>query len=1475
LTQQFDQFRFYEDVEEVLEEIEDFGGVFSRKNLLNSKNTQLLIAVVDRLEQLRNSNTDEILRTVAGEGVRALLSEEDLAEIEALEKQIKETNRQLEIASTAYQKMLVLNKLLPALSMLLEKSDPITDEALLQVYYQIEVLELQVVLVEKFLKKTPKELTEILLSPKEIARINEEIEKYNALEKFASETYKMVASNELSQEALEERLTAYSLLRNDYFLNEFLDLQSEINTVLAKIKSFEHRIINHFESLEKFVAQIAVDAVLEVEEVLTIHTATDYIDVFPRGKTKENSSYWVRIQLSNGVLGLLKEGTPLKNITGALSLVYKPDLTKDVARLDGNTFMPGVTFTQAQRDSLQASLKNIVVDVPLGIQVYNLNLSLGANPNLPLVFQGNDGSVQPLNDIFLALPVDSPWTNFKNNLEVQKKLFNDLQISKQLGLTVEKITVDSKDFDLKFTFRTETGSIIRSLLSLERNANAFEISLREIESTQDILTDNLRTVISQKIARRLNTIIKDERHSEFLETLLIAERIEAAEVVHQEDHITGRIRFVPKGFSALGETFQIDSSTELLFKTDVENGSTSVTMSNIFLPYEAPIRAYVKSFLKVQEEALKNRIAETIQESEWATLLFNIAEDVQFSKFRLDIDRGEISGVMTFTNLSDATMDVVITSGRITINRLGQTLQEIIETKFRELIQSQFMEPLEKSCEDLLQDKNITLYTFDFKVTDVNCDFNQSNLTAKAVYVEAPENFAILKPQTNGQFSIESFEAPILKEKVLDKIRSELSAFSDFKYLEVKDPRFEKGVLVIDAFIKFDVLNMYEKVGKFEIAPDNKNILEASFSDVDIRTAFESKIDDYVEQSLTRFIEKDLLKLEFSKEANGLYITDIEKVSLFHSPKELVFWADAKLKGITVPKFKVTLDLSANNIFDAVKVELPADAVINGLLQNVSKMTNLGGEIVPGLSVTILELHPQIGPIRLEGTIELKINKLTFPAMKFTVTESEIRFYPSLSFPMPGEYPISVSPPLTIFGSSVSLDLDEKQIILGTNVTVGAPGVAEANSKLINLEGSLSAYYSEGNFGSMNLEANLFLITVLQIMEGKGQIDTKKGCFSMLSRTKGPLQDVLKYDNGVAVNCNGELFRSVTKMKVIGVSLENVVTAIKNGGVIGLNGEGYFNFVDVGKMRVKLGTTLEIGDINSVMRNAYANLEGRIEVGDFNIARAEVETNYKRALLSFEVLGVGIAMDAPSVNDFSEGMILKEILKLLEFNPEAILEILKDPTKISFKMAPMGAGSSNGGVDSGGEDNLRNPEGEGPEDSGAEGGYDTASSNQKNSSVPIIGGKVKTKSNQGIFRDGYDFKILNRQDIKAHAYVLNSDRSNRWPSNVKKGLLSQNSNGGQKDVRYLSDNISSQLNSNFNFWETGFNWVRSKKGEDGQYYYIIDKEVFPAMYGGLSWRIALDSDGNAFLFLENFGFRLNQATSMEYNTLVKSWLQEE
>ena len=164
MVQQSDQFRFYDDLKQVKIQIAHFGGVFSKENLKNHQNIELLTSLVDRLEQLRNSSFSDAIEIISEEGVRGVLSEDDQAAIEVIEAQIKEGKERIEIASVAYQKVLVLNKLLPNLGKIIEGNNPITKERVLEAYYQIELVAIQVDMIKKLLESKQGVILEVMLS---------------------------------------------------------------------------------------------------------------------------------------------------------------------------------------------------------------------------------------------------------------------------------------------------------------------------------------------------------------------------------------------------------------------------------------------------------------------------------------------------------------------------------------------------------------------------------------------------------------------------------------------------------------------------------------------------------------------------------------------------------------------------------------------------------------------------------------------------------------------------------------------------------------------------------------------------------------------------------------------------------------------------------------------------------------------------------------------------------------------------------------------------------------------------------------------------------------------------------------------------------------------------------------------------------------------------------------------------------------
>ncbi|WP_417799514.1 hypothetical protein [Tenacibaculum sp.] len=1442
LFQFIDQLKNQSKPELVLNSIRGFGGVFSSENLELDETKQLLNDLIKHLDSLRTQNTSELLETVISEGTIVLLPKHLKEDFEGAKEKITSTNTKVVLTSTAYNYIYVFNELLPKLKKLLTQEKEITKEEFLTAFYEAKISKLKITIIKNIFKEVPKELLGEIIPMKEISEIQTEIAKYEAIVNPNLEILKNYQEG-VSAEQLKIQLKEQTLKKYAYLLEEYARTEAKITQAANKILNFEKALLKEYESLQTLLNKKATKTIVKAQQELNeVIGAKNYIDIIPNYLEKKPNC-WLRLKLPENSIEYIKEHKEIKGITGSLYLVYKTKVFDDKTSLKGKSFIPGVNLNPVQIDSLKASLKKIVSEIPLGIKISNLAIAKKSPQNTLVTCTGYDGKNETVNNLQITIPKDSPWTNFKTILKDQKEVFNRLQISKELGLQLNHITLNPNNFDTTFSFHVGSGSIVRDLLNIKKETNSFEFTLSEIQKENEFISSKLRELFGKKITARLQEILDKKENKKRIQNLILADSIIQTKVAYNQDQIVGNISYVPIGFTALNKKFKQTAAVDILFKTSLKNGKSAINISNTFLPYEGIIRTYVKKYLTTTKEALLQVVSRTLSTSEIGNLMLNLSQEVQFSKFTLNYNNREITGEMWVKGFADKKMLVSITKRGLRVENIEEVFKEIIKSTFETYVVSQFERTIQKKCNDLLANKEISLFTFDFKFEDIDCSLQNSNASFKAVYKKDPANFAKVTFNTSGNLTIVELAAPVIEREIIAKIQENLTQYTDFKYLKVKNPRFEKGVLKIDAFVQIEAIGLYEQAGTFEIAPDTKNIVEAKFNGFDLKTAFENKLNNHVKEKIKKRIKDKKLTLEFSKEADGLSITDVEEVKLFGLDRKLVFKAEAHLKGIVVPGFKITINLSEEDLLKAIRIDLPSTAILNGLLANTSLMNDLGTEIVPGLHARIEKITIHINPVRIEGFLQLELNNLTFPSMRFEVTKNNIRFHPSLSFPLPGAYLLSASPPLTLYGTYVSLDLEEKRVSFDTNITVGTPADTEASSRLINLKGSLGAYYANGKFGNVALEANLYLITVLNVLEGKGVLQTTKGCFKMASNTKGQLRKILQFDNQVTVNCDDNLFRSQMTINTLGIKVDSDMSAQKtpSNSAIKLAGEINYNFLETAYLHGAVASKLEIGDLTSLAKNATVSLAGNVKIDRFKLSGLSLEANYNNAYLDFNVLGVNLGIEVPTIGDFSEEMILEKILSLLDFDPEMILEILKDPTKISFKIAPMGIGN----------DSKRGKnEGRGTQDGGrfTNGGSPTKKVGASNeSSVTLVDNGEGMHIESGVFKsNSAEVKLLPLQSIANFP----RGQETRFPENINKALALVNTgNNAQSKINYIANETVSHIQLDFNYWIMTERLPPLKVKND-TLFYKFNKKLFKYSERPLiCWNVCFDKNNKAYIYL--------------------------
>ncbi|WGH75489.1 hypothetical protein P8625_15700 [Tenacibaculum tangerinum] len=1467
LFQFVDQLKTHSKPELVLNSIHGFGGIFSKENLALEETKQLLEDITKHLDSLRTQNTSALLETVISEGTTALLPKHLKEDFEVAREEILTTNTKVVLTSAAYNYIYVLNEVVPKLKKLLAQNKKITEEEFLTAFYEAKIAKLNITIVKNMLKDVPKELLHEIISTKEASELQAEILKYEAVVQLHLGALKKYKEEEVYKEQLKTFLKEQTLQKNAYYIEEYERLEAKIAQVTNNILHFEKALLKEYESLQDLLNKKVTKAVVKAQEhVDGILGSHNYIDIIPNYLEKKPDC-WLRVKLPENTVEYIREHKEIKGISGKLYLVYKTKVFDDKATLSGTSFIPGVDMNSAQINSLKQSLQKIVSEIPLGIEIANLAIEEKDAQNTALTCTGYDGKNDPLHNLQITIPQDSPWTNFKTILKEQKEVFNRLQVSKELGLQLDHITLNPKNFDATFSFHVGSSSIVRDLLNIQKETNSFEFTLSEIQKETQFISDKLRELAGKKIASRLQEVLDDTENEKHLQNLLLADSILTAKATYSQDYIVGHVTYVPIGFTALNKKFEQTASVELLFKTSLKNGKAAVSISNTSLPYEASIRAYVNRYLNTSKDSLLQSVNRTLSASEVGNLMLNLSQKLQFSKFQLNYRTKEITGKMWIEGFAAKKMPISITKRGLRIEHIEAVFKEIIKSTFETYVVSQFEQTIQKKCHEFVANKEVSLFTFDFRFEDINCNLQNTSASFKAVYKEDPANFASIQFDASGNLKILELNAPVIERNIVTKIETNLAQYTDFKYLKVKNPRFEKGILKIDAFVQIEAIGLYEQAGTFEIAPDTKNILDAKFNGFDLQTAFESKVNSKVKENIKELIKDKKLTLEFSKEADGLSITDIKEVLLFGSGRRLVFEAQANLKGIIVPGFTITINLAEEDMLKAIRIDLPNTAIINALLANTSLMNDLSAEIVPGLNARIEKMNVYANPVRIEGFLQLEVNNLTFPSMRFEVTQNNIRFHPSLSFPLPGAYLIAASPPLTLYGTYVWLDLEEKRISLNTNITVGTPADAEASSRLLNLKGSLGAYYAKGKFGNLDLEANLYLITVLNVLEGKGALETTKGCFSMSSKTKGPLGKVVKFNNQVTVNCDDILFRSQMAMDVLGVKMNSDMSAEKvSNSAIKLAGNINYNFLETAYLRGAVATKLQTGDVTSFAKNATISLAGNLKIDRFELSELSLDANYNSAYLDFEVLGVNLGIEVPTVGNFSEDMILEKILSLLDFDPEMILEILKNPTKISFKIAPMGIGKKS----KGGKEGTDNDSG-----GGVAINEDASVTNGKESTKKAVSKLVDNGANvqvtSGAFASNLKVKLLPLQSIQSFP----RQQKSKFPENVTRALVTVDTrNNAQSAVNYLANETASQIQSGFNYWITQQIVSPIKRLKNVSTYKFNKQILETSYYPSICWNVCFNNNNNVYLYLSQPYVNTYQADEFEFSELQKEWVTD-
>jgi hypothetical protein len=1439
LSQLIDQVSYFRN--QNLEFQNRYGGLLAPDNRTITINQKILSDITLHLEKIREGTNKKSVQKALESDFDSLnsllLPPEYWGKIQEIKDSVLQVKSKVqEIDAYSLSALTLINSILPYIGELIESDSPITQLKIIDIYFKIKSTQATLELLASFIEKSNEELLSSILRESDMDFLLDFKKQYDYQTYVNKNIEKLVADSDAIKE--------YQRIKKDYYLEHYKKLENKINIIYSHLKIIQSQIQNE---LNGFVdlANNKVGEYIQESEVLSNGSSNkpgEYIEIYPTETNAQSAKYWIRANIPVGTLRSLElQGKEIKNISISFSLVYRINHGNDAEIINAEDFLGGKLI---QNDSDIENLNNLIAEIPLGFSVENVKLTQKTSEFLNT--QVYSPSIQnertlSFSKVGIHLPEDGPWTNYKQIYEQQSEILKKIGVNKALGLEVTRVRISQDSLMPKLTVKVNSSGFLNSIICSKKEFNTFEIDLGDIDKNTDEVLNSIKSKVHKQAELRLNAALNSNK--ELLKELLLANSVDFAEAKIKNGILIGKIKFTPMSFEIGDQVFSI-SQYELLFQSEFKEGKLNLKVSKPTLQYET----YVKKYLENKISELKNIEEEFSQYLENDTFLFSLLQEIRFDQLKLDTEKKQINGKILIGEYEKGLKFIITTTGvKFSIDLQDYIVGYVTFIIEEELIDTLLRPQFEEECQSIFSgSKRISVFGEEFELESIP-DCKDLKAEIKAEHVVYQGNFVEVL-LSEGKVTIISFNAPNVLEKLNSSIKDYLSF--DFDYVKFLNPRFQKGKLEFDCHINIPILDLNETVGVVTLSHQSNGPPEISFEGATAETLIKDKINSQFVAVLKTFIDDGKLQLDFTDEGDGIQITSVDEGLTDIFQKKI----GMKAKIMLFDVFEIN-PLSINLDIETGRITIEPITLENSVLENFKKQ--IEGEIVPGLHARI-DVTPMISPIRLEGDIQINLHGMQFPSMGFIITKDKIEFHPNLSFPIPGHFqivdPVSSPPGLVLTNGNATLDLEKKQLKFATSMTVGEANTASQNSRLINMRSSIASYYEGSILGDFELQANVILVSILNVMEGKGIIKTKEGCFKLEASTKGPLRDVFKFDQQVEMNCNPNLFLNRMNIDVIGLKNNLEISAIRNTSNNSVDLSGKTNYSLLGaKLGGGIETSLEINNPLSFAKNAIANFGGTMQVSKFTLSGVALGVNYYNASLDFTVLGMELGIGVPNIGDITEGKILEQILSMLDFDPKAVLEILKDPTKIKFKVAPMGVGES---VKS-------SSKGDGEENGQSNGNQ---GNNRPNNGSDVTGGKdiegivpnglpeeeqkeiekqISNTNQAGI--PGF-FAIRTISDINRDNVAKPRSNLTYKPKNLEGAL--EVDFGWYKRYQYVGKSVSAKFNSQYKFGGYSGNLTSILNTNDSLCYVLGNKEYcFPRFWCAFpyfNWGYALSAQDNEF-----------------------------
>lgn len=1046
------------------------------------------------------------------------------------------------------------------------------------------------------------------------------------------------------------------------------------------------------------------EKVSDLKEQFQPYSDTDYLDF----KLAANDPIWLRLRPLDDVNERLLKGDSLKQVSAEVSLILLP-LKK--RKTDLNFVDKYITIDARDKAKATEALNNYYFEVPLGLTVQELSLVKSIDGDFEAQVLEDNTNLNAFK-VKVTLPEIGIWTRLKYDTEQLKAAARQMGFSEVLGVEIQKVKLDVSNWDVHFEMTWQPPGLLSELLAENSNLKKTNISLKELKGINDPskdIRDRLATVVNQRIAQSVQRYI--ETNTEKLAPLLLSERIEQVSISGSRNSINGQFKVLPIGARQLGVTAPVD----LYFRVAYENQRPVFELSKPKIDVSAYLRSYVRDSLLNFTE-LSNQVRDygkSLNENSYVNLVTNLANAIEFEDFTVDVKNASICGNVRVPGNNAAR--VCLDRNGVNTSNLSQLLkasiEDFIRREFDKLVKD-FTANLEAEAGRVFNNiceqwRNTELSFYGLTLPSgnlVKCE-NGVALVSTSYQVGSINLNLNARISTSGvKIDYDVKDQSALIQSIEDTVQS---FFNQLEYFRFTNARIKEGQFKVDVRLALEVMDFDEHVAVIEVSPNGQIKVDDSLGG--LNNALFITLNRKLARFLDDFIDDHDFRMEFGQDGEGLEIVEGTQVSL--QDKRLSFKAKATLPfGIEIKDIQIVFDFDSG----IPKVVLPSKDLLKRAILPRFEL-DFGEALQIDIQITDLETSP----VAIVGDIDMAIPDLfSLPSTRFTLTQAghSLELRPKVTLP----FVVEIAPAVAAVRPSIELITDEKICRLKSKITLGITEEANITEKLIRVNAKMDFDYK--NLGDASYTGTAYLLHFLPVMKGEGDIPFSEGGFSMSDKTVGVMRELVKFNRKIDFDGEQRRASGSARLALLGFDLNLSAEAkVIRKGVLEVKGNGRYEFLG-NYLQVGLGT--QVGPLLTLdlYRNAYANLEGEMSIGDFDLAGVNVNANIYRAKMKFEVLGAGLSLSVPLVDMITEKEILKLIASIFDFDPEVILDILKNPEDIKISVGPMGVGEGSG--DSKSSDDTGNDYGNnggGRESGNSGGGVETGEGSGETIPIPIEG----------------------------------------------------------------------------------------------------------------------------------------------------------